>query len=101
MTGLPPGGHRGLSPPTRGSPRAADEAGRLLRSIPAHAGEPAPEDVVERARRVYPRPRGGAARFWTRWLTPLGLSPPTRGSLMGTLDDHALNRSIPAHAGEP
>ena len=32
-------GH-GLSPPTRGSHRAESVAGRDVRSIPAHAGEP-------------------------------------------------------------
>ncbi len=52
----------GLSPPTRGNHKVAGVRGRLVRSIPAHAGEPAsaPDRITTSS--VYPRPRGGTYR---------------------------------------
>ena len=49
----------GLSPPTRGNPMLSGGFMWMLRSIPAHAGEPNPEGRVSRFSEVYPRPRGG------------------------------------------
>ena len=77
----------GLSPPTRGSRPEGGIHPEPVRSIPAHAGEPTTLPGPKRQPRVYPRPRGGAecGRF-TR-CDYQGLSPPTRGSHTGTLDD--------------
>ena len=71
------------------------------RSIPARAGEPAGGSLAGGARRVYPRPCGGARRSRGSTISRRGLSPPVRGSL----DHHVGGRndggSIPARAGEP
>ena len=91
----------GLSPPTRGNQEAEDKGAKLLRSIPAHAGEPYRLFAFHAGGEVYPRPRGGTSSG--RNFDPFrkGLSPPTRGNPR-RLDDVALpDRSIPAHAGEP
>ena len=50
----------GLSPPVRGSPRSPWRRGTRRRSIPARAGEPTTRPRPATARRVYPRPCGGA-----------------------------------------
>ena len=94
-------GSSGLSPPTRGNPCSCRRSGKPVRSIPAHAGEPAARAVVRNSRRVYPRPRGGTSA-WRSWTSGArGLSPPTRGN-PGRLDRQIIALgSIPAHAGEP
>ena len=93
--------HRGLSPPTRGSQLARFRATRTLRSIPAHAGEPAPHRTAEATSEVYPRPRGGARQRIYGGVFTHGLSPPTRGSPRPALYPLRSCWSIPAHAGEP
>ena len=92
---------RGLSPPTRGSQHGGHRDPQLLRSIPAHAGEPQRFTGSRPATWVYPRPRGGASTLAAIPNSPVGLSPPTRGSLVQVAAGHVLERSIPAHAGEP
>ena len=93
----------GLSPPTRGNPRLGQNRAGRPRSIPAHAGEPAPRPAIRRrpARSipahagepsadsvrpdvgaVYPRPRGGTTLWVRRGRLTAGLSPPTRGNLL-------------------
>ena len=91
----------GLSPPTRGSLGEGEPAHLDHGSIPAHAGEPQSEDCCVSLSRVYPRPRGGAPAPDPDFMILDGLSPPTRGSLIGEQADLHLQRSIPAHAGEP
>ena len=91
----------GLSPPTRGSRALQKSCFPLEGSIPAHAGEPnLPVSWVSRPG-VYPRPRGGASMELPTRLGRPGLSPPTRGSLVYGSRLYVVNRSIPAHAGEP
>ena len=53
------------------------------------------------AYRVYPRPRGGTRTASGDFSAIFGLSPPTRGNLACERPDVIMNRSIPAHAGEP
>ena len=92
---------KGLSPPTRGNLRAANEEAKAIGSIPAHAGEPSASCGYARRRAVYPRPRGGTPPPFLVARQRGGLSPPTRGN---PLQGFALStnvRSIPAHAGEP
>ena len=73
----------------------------LTGSIPAHAGEP--QASLPRGERgaVYPRPRGGTRRAFGWTPAYEGLSPPTRGNLDVVRVRAYLERSIPAHAGEP
>ena len=92
---------RGLSPPTRGSRRASGRPAAGRRSIPAHAGKPLDHGPDGRPGAVYPRPRGEASMRPDPWRRPVGLSPPTRGSLAGPLYVTVTVRSIPAHAGKP
>ena len=73
----------------------------LIRSIPAHAGEPPPRVARELAPQVYPRPRGGTSARMGAVPRPSGLSPPTRGNPIPSRFLPARRRSIPAHAGEP
>ena len=91
----------GLSPPTRGN----HPFGRLrddeIRSIPAHAGEPAPPPSFGLLDAVYPRPRGGTTRIDSGSPSAKGLSPPTRGNRQSPPCARETRRSIPAHAGEP
>ena len=91
----------GLSPPTRGSPPAADAERAGRRSIPAHAGEPPRSRRRPPPHRVYPRPRGGAGSCFCRSSPGFGLSPPTRGSPWRQAAPDLREGSIPAHAGEP
>ena len=91
----------GLSPPTRGSPLRHIDQPVYLGSIPAHAGEPCTVRWWTRVTRVYPRPRGGAAKSDGHCPSLFGLSPPTRGSRIRRFRQRHLDGSIPAHAGEP
>ena len=91
----------GLSPPTRGSRQASAGDNRWSRSIPAHAGKPSTAPAPGSAGRVYPRPRGEAARSHGGGHPMSGLSPPTRGSRRADPALVGQQRSIPAHAGKP
>ena len=93
--------YAGLSPPTRGNRSADAHAGRARGSIPAHAGEPSGMRLIQRAGKVYPRPRGGTPAHSLREHYTLGLSPPTRGNRIGSCRLASRIGSIPAHAGEP
>ena len=92
---------RGLSPPTRGSPRRSTGTGRSARSIPAHAGKPESRPASGRSLAVYPRPRGEAQLWFNLRNGSPGLSPPTRGSRRQSPYMGTYGRSIPAHAGKP
>ena len=91
----------GLSPPTRGSLATPSLAPLITRSIPAHAGKPRPRTARSARKGVYPRPRGEAVANMLAIAVRLGLSPPTRGSLIETVPKILPRRSIPAHAGKP
>ena len=94
-------GAAGLSPRTRGNrpvlPRPATPVG----SIPANAGEPRAAARSRRARRVYPRERGGTDALTNFVATGEGLSPRTRGNLRDAPVARRRIGSIPANAGEP
>ena len=94
-------GRRGLSPPTRGSHSRSSVRRDVVRSIPAHAGEPFEVAAGTVVNRVYPRPRGGAHNRIPGPVAARGLSPPTRGSQIELKELHSRQGSIPAHAGEP
>ena len=91
----------GLSPHTRGNPRRGFRWHHTLGSIPAHAGEPDREYLLQRPARVYPRTRGGTCPSQNRRSLALGLSPHTRGNRDPLFKFFQRHGSIPAHAGEP
>ena len=91
----------GLSPPTRGNRVVVPHDLDVARSIPAHAGEPQRYTCLRLTAWVYPRPRGGTDDGLSVWEWLEGLSPPTRGNLVGLSACRLGRRSIPAHAGEP
>ena len=91
----------GLSPPTRGNLLRGKTGGQPGGSIPAHAGEPCHAPTRSLATAVYPRPRGGTRSLLPNTVNARGLSPPTRGNLIGAESGQHPLGSIPAHAGEP
>ena len=92
---------KGLSPPTRGIPVLWPLCALAARSIPAYAGDPIPSPAEPQPRGVYPRLRGGSARW--RPIPPArqGLSPPTRGIPRYPARFVGVLGSIPAYAGDP
>ena len=91
----------GLSPPTRGNLNGNGRTRVVVRSIPAHAGEPEGAAHGHPQPAVYPRPRGGTASLQRSAAHAVGLSPPTRGNPPVRKDHMLYAGSIPAHAGEP
>ena len=100
-SGASPKRAQGLSPPTRGNPSTPAAFGRLIGSIPAHAGEPEVQVTYIIIDAVYPRPRGGTHASREVCSPFGGLSPPTRGNPLAPLSIRRPTGSIPAHAGEP
>ena len=92
---------RGLSPPTRGSPRLVASGQRTCGSIPAHTGKPRRASSASRTPWVYPRPHGEARQPHGAHGRDQGLSPPTRGSPRQADCRGLRPRSIPAHTGKP
>ena len=70
-------------------------------SIPAHAGEPARRATASTLTKVYPRACGGTERVGPAPDGDMGLSPRMRGNHGTAVANQILERSIPAHAGEP
>ena len=91
----------GLSPRMRGNPQPALAGVDLSGSIPAHAGEPSTLPIYPSPSRVYPRACGGTVPPLTHSAATSGLSPRMRGNRPDGPHRHTLERSIPAHAGEP
>ncbi len=97
----PDQGHRGLSPRVRGNLRIGGWLAAAGRSIPACAGEPSGTAFCRCPARVYPRVCGGTLDGGTTRRTETGLSPRVRGNLTESAIESAIERSIPACAGEP
>ena len=91
----------GLSPRERGNPELYRPLRRQPRSIPARAGEPAGTFRSLGTATVYPRASGGTSDCGGPLIWRHGLSPRERGNPAGLLPVGALERSIPARAGEP
>ena len=91
----------GLSPRVRGNPANWWYARRLVRSIPACAGEPARTNGASGANEVYPRVCGGTYDSLTCDHCGVGLSPRVRGNPYLPCPKCKVTRSIPACAGEP
>ena len=93
--------HLGLSPRVRGNLAAVQQPPVPLRSIPACAGEPVPENLALPDPQVYPRVCGGTTARCALPRPRNGLSPRVRGNLQLRISAIAGCRSIPACAGEP
>ena len=91
----------GLSPRSRGSRRGRQAVGHHQGSIPALAGKPITHSPVARKTLVYPRARGEALGRACRVGPCRGLSPRSRGSLLGSSFRRDQVGSIPALAGKP
>ncbi len=70
-------------------------------SIPARAGEPWKRYCKACYHEVYPRACGGTDVEQINDEITRGLSPRVRGNLFGPVTYRAVQRSIPARAGEP
>ncbi len=91
----------GLSPRVRGSRANRPRHPSLRRSIPASAGQPGVSRHQPASDRVYPRECGAASVKRISINNPLGLSPRVRGSRLLRDAQVAVQRSIPASAGQP
>ena len=89
----------GLSPLARGTHAAAVPAGRLLRFIPAGAGNTFSASSTRTASAVYPRWRGEHIYRATIHVKISGLSPLARGTLSCNSVNLGIVRFIPAGAG--
>ena len=90
----------GLSPRGRGKPRSRKMAVKVVRSIPAWAGETSRQPLSWMSSEVYPRVGGGNELEKVNGRIGGGLSPRGRGKLQRRGRRHRLGRSIPAWAGE-
>ena len=70
----------GLSPRVRGNQGGRGRSLGMLRSIPACAGEPCPDDAPRLSLEVYPRVCGGTNDLRKHMLSTEGLSPRVRGN---------------------
>ena len=88
-------------PAHAGEPVVGRVTVRHVGSIPAHAGEPSSEWRLICGKWVYPRACGGTMNgtLWNHCR--LGLSPRMRGNHDATTATTLRDGSIPAHAGEP
>ena len=91
----------GLSPRVRGNPAFNPGCQRIIRSIPACAGEPKKAKPKPPATKVYPRVCGGTPYDPNPTERRDGLSPRVRGNLIQPPQPRQHSRSIPACAGEP
>ena len=91
----------GLSPRVRGNPPLPRPRLRLLRSIPACAGEPKWSKDAEYQEAVYPRVCGGTRSVPRLRSEDEGLSPRVRGNRPRHGPPQWSPGSIPACAGEP
>ena len=91
----------GLSPRVRGNRLPLVQNELIPGSIPACAGEPAPNPMTAKTSAVYPRVCGGTYITSKVFRNSVGLSPRVRGNLevVRLADGHI--GSIPACAGEP
>ena len=91
----------GLSPRVRGNRVHPLIELRLVRSIPACAGEPRRRRRSRYRNQVYPRVCGGTAVYQVESNGEPGLSPRVRGNRRPCQTRSYCFRSIPACAGEP
>ena len=85
----------------RGNRYTAQHPSIIAGSIPARAGEPFIDLLINFILRVYPRACGGTFRATKRLPTHKGLSPRVRGNHRSIQFLDGRSGSIPARAGEP
>ena len=93
--------YHGLSPRGRGNHFTARSSLSWSRSIPAWAGQPWTESLLDRPGRVYPRVGGATPFLGFGAILGQGLSPRGRGNPQGEHGRSAGFGSIPAWAGQP
>ena len=89
----------GSSPPVRGTLYRPHLRGSDERFIPARAGNTSPIFQRRCARAVHPRPCGEHTEGLSGSSTPIGSSPPVRGTRFSCTCPPAPARFIPARAG--
>ena len=92
---------KGPSPLARGSHSTRCPFSRLLRSIPARAGQPVRAHGAQSRVGVHPRSRGAAVCRRQRCAASEGPSPLARGSPCPAIGVMIGDGSIPARAGQP
>ena len=92
---------QGLSPRVRGNQPTSGVLPACGASIPACAGEPAPDTSPAPTGRVYPRVCGGTPSCNAIAVASTGLSPRVRGNPEDLVGAGNNAGSIPACAGEP
>ena len=91
----------GLSPRVRGNRTRSPTTYAVPGSIPACAGEPSRNGLLNPCLRVYPRVCGGTWHWRVGYPGNTGLSPRVRGNRDQLLIRESRRGSIPACAGEP
>ena len=89
----------GSSPHTRGTHGVCDGQKRVLRLIPAHAGNSTKSSWPSAPFSAHPRTRGELTHCPQTEVVERGSSPHTRGTLPDLKLKRRLRRLIPAHAG--
>ena len=89
----------GSSPHTRGTLSASSQRIRLIRFIPAYAGNAKPRPIIWRHKTVHPRIRGERFRVNGGLICAFGSSPHTRGTRQRPVVPCGNSRFIPAYAG--
>ena len=95
------GANQGLSPRVRGNRDRAEIVANVERSIPARAGEPPANCLIDPSAGVYPRACGGTVLIIRIRARGVGLSPRVRGNRPAGTRVLGAPGSIPARAGEP
>ena len=90
-----------LSPRVRGNPISRAVIRKLIRTIPACAGEPFIDQLCRAINKDYPCVCGGTQRLCSLHDLHPGLSPRVRGNLAGSSERARFSWTIPACAGEP
>ncbi|EGK71180.1 hypothetical protein METUNv1_02567 [Methyloversatilis universalis FAM5] len=83
----------------RGTGYAAQYSGRMVRFIPAHAGNGCSSPIPTSRAAVHPRACGERAGLVTLFALGYGSSPRMRGTVDGPAAGEDRQRFIPAHAG--
>ena len=93
--------NQGLSPYTRGNLINHWEDSPAAGSIPVHTGKPLTVPENHKHHKVYPRTHGETSCWSMLQKGCEGLSPYTRGNLVGLTNRLDYDGSIPVHTGKP
>ena len=90
----------GSSPRMRGKPVHLQQRFRIVRIIPAHAGQTFSEVQTVALSTDHPRACGANRGCMLRYVLQIGSSPRMRGKRDAGHGDNVARRIIPAHAGQ-